>query len=358
MGFFLRLVFLLLITSLTGCSSTQYSWNAFEGHVRLLIQSKPIDNLLEKKNLDENLKHKLRLVRKVTDFASTKLHLPNNNSYERYTELNREAVVWNVLATEKFSLDLKEWCYLVIGCMSYRGYFSKSKAISYAKDLENKRNLEVVVVPIPAYSTLGWSKWLGGDPVLSTFISYDDISFMSLIFHELAHQKIFIKGDSAFNESFASTVEVLAVEEWLKVYGSKKIKAIHRNRIKEKYLFLSEIIKVRKKLEELFKQERKDENIEFKKNNLMQEFRDKLISIREDSTRQNVTTDANFIRWVNSLNNPLLAISGVYQDYVPLFKSYFKKNDGDWKLFYEEVELFSRQSKSERLKILQQFSEK
>ena len=93
-------------------------------------------------------------------------------------------------------------------------------------------------------------------------------------------------------------------------------------------------------------------------NNLMQEFRDKLISIREDSTRQNVTTDANFIRWVNSLNNPLLAISGVYQDYVPLFKSYFKKNDGDWKLFYEEVELFSRQSKSERLKILQQFSEK
>ncbi|ARU03662.1 hypothetical protein CCO03_02235 [Comamonas serinivorans] len=198
----------------TGCQSLGYYAQSVNGHLTLMNAARPVNDWLQDERTPPDLQARLQLAQQLRGFASQALHLPDNASYRRYADLRRRAVVWNVAAAPPDSLTLKSWCFMVVGCVSYRGYFDEAEAQALGRQLA-QQGWEVDVYPVPAYSTLGWLNWLGGDPLLSTFIVYGEGDLAGLLFHELAHQQVYVDHDSAFNESYATAVERLGVRQWL-----------------------------------------------------------------------------------------------------------------------------------------------
>jgi predicted aminopeptidase len=190
-----------------GCASNStglgYYWQSVTGHLSLMQVARPVDDWLADETAPPALKERLEKARLMRQFSVSELALPDNASYRRYADLKRRAAVYNVVAAPALSLKLQTWCFPVAGCVGYRGYFLEADARAFANSLG--RELEVTVYPVPAYSTLGWMNWAGGDPLLSTFINYPEGELARMVFHELAHQVVYVQNDTAFNESFATT---------------------------------------------------------------------------------------------------------------------------------------------------------
>ncbi|MEJ2657639.1 MAG: aminopeptidase [Desulfobacterales bacterium] len=199
-----------LTATLTGCSSIRYYGQLISGQISILNKRQPIHQILEEPDAPEKLKQKLKLILDIRKFAKDDLFLPADDQYLSYVALERRFAVWNVYATPEFSFSAKTWCYPIIGCAVYRGYFSETDAFNYAEQLKAK-GYDVYIGGVVAYSTLGWFD----DPVLSTFIYSSDIKLAALIFHELAHHLLYVPDDTTFNESFATTVEQVSLRRWL-----------------------------------------------------------------------------------------------------------------------------------------------
>ena len=208
------------IVTLAGCSSTAYYWQGFRGQMQIIQAARPIDDWLADRSTSPALQQRLRAAQQMRRFASEQLALPDNASYTRYAALERKYAVWNVVAAPPDSLKMHQWCFPITGCISYRGYFAEADAQAKAYEM-HEQGLEVSVYGVPAYSTLGYLNWLGGDPLLSSFIGWQEGDFAGLMFHELAHQLIYIKNDTAFNESFATAVERIATPLWLQTHASE-----------------------------------------------------------------------------------------------------------------------------------------
>ena len=191
-----------------------YYWSSLRGHWALLQAARPVSDWLADPATPAALRTRLALAQQMRDFASARLHLPDNGSYRRYADLQRPYAVWNVVAAPPFALQLHTWCFPVTGCIGYRGYFTQAGAQAEADQLA-AQGLEVEVYGVPAYSTLGYMNWAGGDPLLNTFIAWPEGDFVRLLFHELAHQVLYAEGDTLFNESFATAVERIGVARWL-----------------------------------------------------------------------------------------------------------------------------------------------
>jgi predicted aminopeptidase len=234
-----------------GCSSVGYYAQAAHGHLSLMSAARPIDDWLADPATPEPLKRKLTAARQMRAFAATELGLPDNRSYTAYADLQRSAVVWNVFATPELSVKLKTWCYLVFGCAGYRGYFDQAAANQTA-DALRAEGYDVNVGAVPAYSTLGWTNWLGGDPLLNTFIHWSDAELARLIFHELAHQVVYVKDDTVFNESFATAVERVGVRRWLAVHGDDAQRAAFAQGQQRRADFLALLLAHRAQLVEAF----------------------------------------------------------------------------------------------------------
>jgi len=200
----------MVAASLSGCANIGYYFQAVGGQMEIWNRSRPIEKLVGDERTDARLRERLSLVLKVREFASRELALPDNQSYRKYADLQRPFAVWNVFATKEFSIAPVEWCFPFAGCVAYRGYFSEEGAGQFAAGLRSQGH-DVFVAGIPAYSTLGWFD----DPVLNTFIFYPDAEIARLTFHELAHQVVYVSGDTVFNESFATAVELEGVDRWL-----------------------------------------------------------------------------------------------------------------------------------------------
>jgi predicted aminopeptidase len=203
--------------------SACYYVQATRGQIEVLSKREPIDEVLASRAPDDELSRRLRLVQEAREFSIDELGLPDNESYRSYADLGRDFVVWNVFAAPEFSLQAREWCYPIVGCVSYRGYFSEAAARDEAGRLEQK-GFDVAVGGVPAYSTLGNF----ADPVLNTMMRWDDVRLVSTLFHELAHQVLYIKDDTAFNESFATAVEEIGIERWLAANGEQGDMARYR----------------------------------------------------------------------------------------------------------------------------------
>jgi predicted aminopeptidase len=204
----------LALLVLGGCDTLAYYGQAIGGHFHLLAQARPIDSWLADPATPADLKMRLEAAQRIRDFASRELHLPDNASYTIYADLDRRFAVWNVFAAPKFSVDPKPQCFPFTGCVAYRGFFSEREAQRYAESLR-RHGYDVYVGGVLAYSTLGWFD----DPLLSTFIRYPESQVARLVFHELAHQLVYAKNDTTFNESFAVTVEEEGVRRWLAAEG-------------------------------------------------------------------------------------------------------------------------------------------
>ena len=288
--------------------------------------SRSLEDLLQDQTVAADLKSKLRLVREARSYASTDLGLPENDSYQSYAALNREAVVWSVVATPEFSVQPKQWCYPVVGCASYRGYFKKAEAQRYGDDLR-KQGMDVTVVPNPAYSTLGWFD----DPLPSTVIHWPEPYLVGLIFHELAHQQLYVSGDSAFNEAFAMTVEQVGVERWFKSRSDREGLTKWRQRKQYREEFTALLLGARERLQELYAASISESE---KRSGKREEF----ARLKTEYLRLKQGWDgyAGFDRWFESdLNNARLASVATYDRFVPAFLTMLRESKGDLKRFYQ-----------------------
>ncbi len=322
----LTLVSLLLSLLLSGCGTVGYYYQSLHGHFSLLGDSRPISELLQDETLDVKLRQRLELILQIRGFASDNLGLPQNDSYHSYASLERKAVVWSVVATPEFSVHPKQWCYPVIGCASYRGYFDLHKAQSYADSLTGD-GLDVTVDPVAAYSTLGWFD----DPLPSTVIEWPESQLAGLIFHELAHQHLYVADDSEFNEAFASTVEQVGVERWFKsrhdAAGLKHWLQLKRRR-EEFYRILLE---TRSRLQQLYGRSLPEAEMRARK---LAEF-ERLRSNYSRLKRQ-WHGYTGFDHWFRrELNNARLASVATYARQVPAFLRLLHRSGGDLIRFYQ-----------------------
>ena len=206
----------LLIALCAGCESVSYYGQAIGGHLKLMAAARPIDSWIDDPSTPPDLKQRLETAQRIRQYASRELHLPENGSYHSYADLDRRYAVYNVFAAPKFSVDPKPECFPFTGCVAYRGFYSEDAARRHAAKLREE-GYDVYMGGVLAYSTLGWFD----DPLLSTFIRYPESQVARLVFHELAHQVVYAKNDTTFNESFAVVVEEEGVRRWLESEGRK-----------------------------------------------------------------------------------------------------------------------------------------
>jgi predicted aminopeptidase len=361
-----------LLLCLSSCADLGYYWQSLEGHVSLIRAARPVDDWLADAQTPDKLKEKLVLTQKIRAFAAQDLKLPDNASYKRFADLKRKAVVWNVVAAPTLSLKLKTWCFPVAGCVGYRGYFSEAEAKLEAEELK-KQDLDVSVYGVPAYSTLGWSNWVGGDPLLNTFIGYPEGELARIVFHELAHQVVYVADDTSFNESFASAVERLGGARWLAKYGSEATKAeyaVYDGRRKQfkaltraTRLELAEIYNENKPItgnkyasiaiKNIAKNESKNEiNSKEKteiKNKAIENFKSQYEVLKSSWNGY-----AGYDNWVKQANNAGFGTLAAYDDGVPHFEALFEQQGGDWLKFFEAVKKLATLPKEARQAALKQ----
>ena len=352
-GVFTALTAMLLVAvSLSGCSNLGYYWQNTQGHMAVLNAAKPVQEWLSDEAASKNLKAKLELSQRIRAFASQELKLPDNASYTRYADLKRSAVVWNVVAAPPYSLQLKNWCFAVVGCVSYRGYYSEADAKAEGERVKAE-GMEVNVYGVPAYSTLGYLNWLGGDPLLSTFIGYPEGELARMIFHELAHQVLYVKDDTMFNESFASSVERLGGKMWLDKHGSEAARKEYAELDHRRKEFRSLNLRARARLELIYKQNRDlagkesaqsaTELIATQKQAAMQQLRDEYAQLKSSWGGF-----SGYDRFIAQANNASLGALAAYDDLVPQFEAAFEKQGKDWQVFYGAIKAITPLPKEER----------
>ena len=325
-----------LCALLGGC----YFVQAGTGEYRLLRARVSIATLLADPKTPATLRARLEEVRAAREFASRELGLPDNDSYRSYADIGRPFVVWNVVAAPEFSLQPKRWCFPVAGCVAYRGYFHERKARGLALALE-ARGFDVVVEGVPAYSTLG--KF--ADPVISSMLRYDDDELAATIFHELAHQLIYVKNDSEFNEAFATTVEDVGLTRWLEHQGAgERIERFHIEQQREAVL-LALLRPARARLAALYESGGPMSELRAGKQRILGELAG---DIRALERRQGVHYPV-YDEWITAgLNNAQLAAVATYYDCVPGFKRLLAAGDGDLARFYAAVRALAGESRPER----------
>ncbi|MEN8216192.1 MAG: aminopeptidase [Pseudomonadota bacterium] len=330
---------ILALLFLNGCSSIAYYSQAIGGQWEIYTRSKPIDDILANPATPAPLKRQLSDILKIRAFASQVLLLPDNGSYTYYADLERPYVVWSVFAAPAFSLKPKRWCFPIVGCVSYRGYFSEAAATALAKDLR-AQNYDVYVAGIAAYSTLGWFS----DPLLNTMLTWKKYRIAGLIFHELAHQKIYIQNDTAFNEAFAMTVEYFGIERWLAQYGTQKDVADYQQSRQRQADFIDIVLATRKHLQEIYQQNLSPNQLEAAKTAAFGSLRAEYAVLK-----MRWGGYAGYDGWfAKDLNNAKLLSVATYQDYVPAFRALLDQLGGDLPAFYKSVAQLSELPIEER----------
>ncbi len=333
----------LLAGLLGGCAQLGYLGQAVGGHLKLSQAARPVDQWLSQPDLDPVLRERLQLSQRLRDYAVSALALPDNASYRRYADLGRPAAVWNVVAAPPFSLQLKTWCYPLMGCAGYRGYFDHEAARALAAQLQAE-GWEVQVYPVPAYSTLGFGNWLGGDPLLNTFIRDGEGELAGLIFHELAHQQAYAADDTEFNESYATAVERMGARRWLAEHGSAEAAVAYERQRRRRDEFLALALRGRERLAAAYAQ-------------------DLTPAAREDAKREAraaIQSDyrawrdgpwqgwAGYDGWFARANNASFGVLAAYHGLVPAFERLFVAQGSDWAKFHAEVKRLAALPKARR----------
>lgn len=337
-----------------GCADTGYYLQSVRGHLKIMQAAQPVDQWLLDDEVEPALKQRLALAQRIRRFSISDLGLPDNASYQRYADLQRRAVVWNVVAASELSLTLKTWCFPVTGCVGYRGYFSEADAQAQAAHLK-MQGLEVSVYGVPAYSTLGWLNWAGGDPLLNTFIRYPEGELARMIFHELAHQVLYVKDDTAFNESFATAVERLGGGAWLAAHGSPQAKAEYEVFDTRRRQFRVLLTATRQTLVRIYSEDEPlaiDKQAQIAMKNIaMKEFRARFAALKAAWGGY-----TGFDGWVAAANNAAFGAQAVYDDLVPGFEALFVAQGRDWTRFFEAVKRLAQLPAVQRTQTLKQLS--
>ena len=308
---------------LAGCETLAYYAQAVQGQLSLLARAQPVERLIADPATPARLRERLALARAIRNYAAKELALPDNDSYRGYADLERPYAVWNVVAAPEFSLEPLQSCFPVAGCVSYRGFFSQAAAERHAGRLRAEGH-DVFVYGVAAYSTLGRFD----DPLLSTFIHTPDAELARLIFHELAHQVVYAKDDTTFNESFAVTVEREGVRRWLAATGRGAELAgfVESRRRNEELTALLE--EARKRLRALYATRLAPQALRERKRLEMEALGAKLKATPRLAGM--------------APNNALLASFAAYTQLVPGFERLLAEEKGDLPRFYERVKALAK----------------
>lgn len=330
---------LCLAAWLGGCANFSYYAQAVGGQLDILRRARPISEITADPNADQKLKNTLAKIVQLREFASRELQLPDNPSYLSYADLERPYVVWNVFATPELSVEPKQSCFVGAGCVTYRGFFSQAEAEGYAQALKEE-GYDVYVGGVPAYSTLGWFN----DPVLNTFVRYPETELARLIFHELAHQVLYVSDDTTFNESFATAVEWEGVGRWLASQGTAEQRAAFDAAQSRRATFTETVRTKRKQLEVLFASSMIDTDKRTGKARIFAELREELSRLKTSTTGKSALD-----QWLaQQLNNAHLASFSTYTQLVPAFRALLAQQQGDMGRFYAVVKEMSFLPKTER----------
>ena len=329
---------------IAGCTNVPYYLQSVRGQLDMWSRQHDIEAVIDNPHTSETLREKLRAVLTVRNFATSELGLPQNSSYRSYANLERPYVLWNVFAAPEFSIQPRQWCFVFAGCVNYRGYFLKVDAEEFAAGLAPE-GYDVFVGGVPAYSTLGYFP----DPVLNTFIGYPTPHLARLVFHELAHQVVYVRDDSEFNESFAVTVEQEGVRRWLDRYGSEQDRKTSALIGQRRTQFVNLIEVYRQRLDALYKSGLPRDEMRVRKAVLFAELDDDYAKLK-----QSWGGFAGFDRWFEDKpNNAVLASIAIYTKKVPAFQALLAREGRDLQRFYVEVKAIARLRKPERTAALE-----
>ena len=331
----------ILAATLCSCGTLDYYRQAIVGHWDLMNRRVPLDELIAAPDTDVEFKRKLKVVAAAREYAIRELKLPDNGSYRSYADLGRDHVVWNVFAAPELSLEPVLSCFLFVGCLSYRGFFDEAAARRFGTSL-TAAGYDVFIGGVAAYSTLGWFD----DPVLNTMLVWDDVRIAKVIFHELAHQLIYVADDTVFNESFATAVALIGIERLLERDTEAQVRHA-RDKAREQQFF-ELLLDFRAQLETVYNGADDDDTKRAKKHRLFD------VLLIEYRTRK-ISWDGydGYDAWMrDDLNNAKMTSIATYHDYVPGFRSILTKVNDDLSRFYAAVERLAKMSLERRKQCL------
>jgi predicted aminopeptidase len=348
-----------MLVAFSGCKTFRFYTQAAKGQYQLMAHRQPVQKLLTNSGTSQDLKQQLELLQNLRAFAQDKLHLPVDGHYTKYVDVHRRFVVWNVEAAPEFSLEPKSWWYPLVGRLEYRGYFSEEHARKYAAELTRKGD-DVHVGGVSAYSTLGWFK----DPVLNTFIFNPEADLAETIFHELAHQRVFARGDMDFNEAFATTVGEEGARRWLRAKNDSAIQENYAAQLRRTREFVHLVLQARQRLQVIYGDELDDEgkvratdkNRGVAPERLRQQKQEVLAQLRADYAQLKASWggQTEYDHWfTQSINNAQLNSVAAYYELVPAFERLLELNGGDLEKFYVAAERLANKQKKERHQWLQ-----
>lgn len=316
-----RVVAALAVTSLlAGCGIGYYA-QAARGQFAVMRAREPVERLIEAPGTADTLREQLVRARRIRDFATEELRLPDNAAYRSYADIGRRYVVWNVVATPEFSVEPRKWCFPVAGCVSYRGYFAEDAARAFAANLADDGD-DVIVGGVPAYSTLGRV----ADPLLNTVTHYSELDLAALIFHELAHQVLYVPGDSSFNEAFATAVEEEGVARYAAEHADPAALAGWRARRQLRIAVTDAFIRARRDLATLYRSDLPEETMREKKAERLAAVSEEVLALEKSSGRA-----SGYRGWIDAgLNNAHLAAVATYYDRVPTFERLLRERCGGY----------------------------
>lgn len=331
-------VALLLMAALSagGC----YLMQAATGQMEITSKRQPIAKLLTDDSTPEKLRARLEYVSAARTFASQELGLPDNDSYRSYADVGRPYVVWNVFATDEFSVQPKRWCFPIAGCVVYRGYFKEENAKRYARRLR-LRGEDAAVGGVAAYSTLGHFK----DPVLNTMLGWSDVQLASTLFHELAHQVVYVPGDSKFNEAFATVVEEAGLQRWLASRGRLQELDAWNEQRERNAQFVALLLQTRDRLEALYESDLSDDEKRDRKQYEFGVLKLQYSQLKAEQWKGYRGYDAWFSR---TLNNAHLVSAATYYGCVPGLRQLLQSVDGDLPKFYEKARELAKETREAR----------
>ena len=330
---------LLFLLTISGCTQLDYYAQSVRGQLDIWRREKPMQDVIDDTVSPQALRDKLALALKAREFASAELGLPQNQSYRRYADLRRPFVVWNVFAAPEFSTQPVQWCFVMAGCVNYRGYFSKADAEAFAAEAGAQGN-DVHVGGVPAYSTLGWF----ADPVLNTIVNYPAVELARIIFHELSHQVVYVKDDSVFNESFAVAIEREGLRRWLAKYGSAQDRQVFEKKQGYRADFIALVQTYRERLAALYKQRIAADAMRASKQQLFDDM-------QRDYSKLKASWGgfSGYDRWfAQKPNNAMLASVSIYTQRVPAFEAMLREHGGDLPGFFMAVKALARLDKAAR----------
>jgi predicted aminopeptidase len=318
--------------------------------MKIVMGKEPVQEIVDRKDTDDVTRHRLQVALLAREFAINKLSLPNTKSYTTYYDTGKDFVTWNVVAAPEFSFAPRTWCFPVAGCVSYRGYYDEADAQAYASELADSEGLDVTVGGATAYSTLGWFS----DPLLNTMLNRGDTGLAALIFHEMAHQKIYVSDDSKFNESFAGFVERAGLERWLDQYGDPALLSAVDVRKQRQQQFIDLLLEARKNLQAVYESKDSVERKRVRKDEKFEELRR-----RYEELKASWDGYTGYDNWFSKpLNNARLVSVATYTDFLPAFQVLFLDSDENFEQFYEATNKLAALPFDERRREMQNLAQR